>query len=408
MYKPTLIHDARVDIVAMHPLENTPERIKNDRELEKLIRRIVKLDQKEIKKEALILTEKDVNKIIGYMPFNDFNVKLDNLFAVYKYRAKASYAKYLFMSWLESFDRKDFNSLAVKNLLNDELFVEELKRVNLNKDIFLQWLTAESIPYFVGRFAYNSYKSEKGFEGSLEHFGVLRTSQLFLKCESLFYTYCLKQDYLKCGSSKLYEIVNRYDDYMFRVFLKNFVQLLDIGELCKYNELMPVIISHTSEYESSKQFNDFFQNENPAYVEKFIDWLHSYLTIRIFGNDERGRFWSKFKFVSAPRRMRSNDAIVMKMNQYIAIEFIGTGKKAHEALGPIYFYSNDYYKSDISKWVETATYNNNQLRQILYNDWLPGDTDYKLRVTHHGDWEGNVETNYLQKYGMTNRLYPYR
>lgn len=409
MYKPTLIRQARVEVVTVHPLEHIPEKITIDKELEKLIKRVVKLNEKDVNKEALILTEEEIKKIIRYMPFNDFNVKLDNLFIIYKHRAKLSYAKFLFMAWLESFDNREFNEMAKKYLLNEKFFLKHLESTNLNKDIFLQWLTAENIPYFVGKFTYNSKGEELGITECLEYYGILKTSQLFLECESLFYTYCYKKDYLKCKCSYLYDIVSRYNYDLIKMFLRNFVLKVDVDQLMVYNELMPIITSYTGESEASSKFESFFEDENPLFIKRFTNWLNSYLIVRIFGNDPRGVFWSKFKFVSTPKRIRSNDAVVMKLNGYTAVEFIGTGNKANMALGPVYFYKNEYYKKHIIQWVETSLYDNPTTRTNLFGDWKE-DKDYrnKIRYEHHGDWQIRIENEVLKRFGMTKRLYPYR
>lgn len=412
MYKPKDIIEAEKKVSELHPLKNRiPPAPPVGDELEKLIMKLVSVPDRNLKMRAVSLSDEELRTVLWYLPHDFFKVNLDKLFQIISYRSTVDNMKFLFEEWQSSYTNRKFNQLAGKYLMNDGSdFVKVLNSSGLTMDEFAYWLKCDDVPFAVAEKSCTAqYSKYPTFEEKLKAFGILTGSDLFSKSENLFYIFCSKQDLLKVEVSHLYDLIGDYTDMQIHDFLCNLIRRFDITELRRFDRLLTIIQQRTGNV-NTNQFNDFFDGTDPKTVETYSNWLNSWLVIRIFGNDSRGRYWSQFIFKNAPKKYKQSLAVVMEFEGYVVLEFIKENASDPDGVGPVYIYREDYYRKNIEYRVKSYGIRNNSLRSFVLDDFRDFGDDQPMivyRKEHRGNWEAEITREIVNVRKMTKKFAPY-
>ena len=359
-FVPRKLIQAREDIAIQHPIEHEVASITPDDDLYRLITRLASLEKYQVKKNALALSNKEMQKVTAYLPFNHYKVNMANLFDIFIYRSNQELCELLYSQWQDSFSNKECNDFLVKLLGFDEKFIMLMRKMNLPENIFLKVIQSNNIPLFFGNMLKNSSGVKSTLADKVKYWGIRDDSRLFKMIQFLFYTFCTRDDYLMVPQATLLSVVKQYgsaDVRILKQFLINFLLELKLSELEKHTELAKYLETQTGKNRTDK-FNKFFDKVDPVLVEKYINWLNIQIINEVFGYDERSLFWKQYKFLHIDKYLNSN-SVVMEMKNYYATEFLGKG------MGPIYFYDKKTFDEKVRRWF---IYNNNSdLRSLLFN-----------------------------------------
>ena len=104
---PRRLIQAKEDIMIQHPLEQEVALATPNEDLFKLITRLASLEKYQVKKNALALSNKDIQRVTSYLPVNHYRVDMTNLFDIFMYRSTEELCELLFDRWQDSFGNKD-------------------------------------------------------------------------------------------------------------------------------------------------------------------------------------------------------------------------------------------------------------------------------------------------------------
>lgn len=377
---------SREDIAKKHVIDKDVEPIFEDEEVKKLVFRFAQMNPHKVKMYAETLSNTEIKQIVSYIPHNIYHVELNNLFKVYEQKASFDNAELLYKNWQDSYENEQCNEYLGEMIKRDECFQELLKEYKINVNQFSDVITnGEPISYFTSIILEEKAHNTIILDDLAVEYGIKQESRLFYQIKYLFFTFCNKEEYLNKDKEELLGIVKKYANSSKKdlfAFVKNFLSELSLRELEKYEDLARYLITRIGD-KGTQSFEAFF-NDDPI-VSKYVNWINIILLNDIFGNDERSNFWKQFKFDNITRYRRSN-CVVLSMNGYSAIEFLGKG------MGPAYFCHNDIYKEKIKKYVALdgfTTLKSDLLSAFKRNqDQVCSDGKPAIiRHEHRGDWE---------------------
>ncbi len=384
---PRRLIQTKEDIAIQHPLEKEVALATPNEDLFKLITRLASLEKYQVKKNALALSNKDIQRVTSYLPVNHYRVDMTNLFDIFMYRSTEELCELLFDRWQDSFGNKDCNEFLKKLLKYDEKFIMLMRKNNLQEETFVKMLDSKNIPLFFGTMLKSTLGIRSTLAEKVKYWGIRDDSRLFKMIQFLFYTFCTRDDYLLVPQPTLLAVVRQYgttDVKILKQFLVNFLHELKLSELEKHSDLAKYLETQTGKNRTGK-FDRFFLGVDEKLVEKYINWLNIQIINEVFGYDERSMFWKQYKFLHIDKYKNSN-SVVMEMKNYYATEFLG------KAMGPIYFYDKKVFDERVRQWF--VHYNNADLRSWLYNHQElcadrevhkkpNGDEYYWRRVVHN-------------------------
>lgn len=369
-FVPKHLIESKNEIIAKHSNIGQTRNVQNNYDFMKLVKYLADIDKEKIYGEALILTNKEMKMIAGYLPHNFYKVRLENLFQIFLLRTNLQLNKILFYEWQNSFDIPEFNAFLQILLRESGSFKEIIEGCHLTEQKFSAFLRQENIPIAYGKeiMSLESLKSQT-FKDRLKYIGIRSTSRLSKECEFIFFVFCGKNDYLEIGDKELVSVIDKYNDKLKKQFLLNFLEKLSMEELNKFQRLAEYFLKLTGE-NHSERFYHFFTEFNSILVRKYIDWTNTYKIHKIFKNDERSVFWEKYHHELVVNYTFS-DSVVMEFENYIAVEFLG------KAMGPLYVYKKEYFDKYIRNSFAHNLFDNSTLRSYLLNE-----TEYVKNAMH--------------------------
>ena len=360
-YIPSKLIKAKQEIVEQHANIGEPKILEPNLEIMRLILRLTKLDEKSVYSESLVLTKKELEIIAGYIPHNFYDVKLDNLFQILQIRNSLKLCNILLYEWQNSYDNQECNDFLKLLIKKNEYIGKIISGWNLTACQFIKFLDSENIPVAYGRTAVLLNDTcYTNLNERLEYLGIRSNSKLSNMCNFLFFTFCSRQDYLLIGENELLSFVNKYDENTLKVFLNNFLNKLSLQELKNFKRIAEYFLHLTGENRSEK-FNNYFLPFDEVIIRKYVDWINIYKINKIFGTDERSRFWEKYHHELVTNFIYSN-SVVMEFENFVAVEFLG------QAMGPAYIYRKNYYNVAVRDSFEKRLYDNAGLRSHLLHN----------------------------------------
>lgn len=389
-FVPKRLIQSREDISIIHANKRTPVAIQPNDELMKLIKRLASLELYQVRKNAFALSNEEAMKVAGYLPHNYYDVEMQNLFLVFRYRSNKEMCYILYNEWQDSYTDTSCNKYMRELLNYDENFIMMIRNNHLKESDFFEFLENSDIAYRLGRETYNHQFREGATLGDkLNYFGIRNNSRLYRNCAFLFFTYCEREDYLAVSKSELLTFIKKYGPGQLKSFLNNFLIRLELKDLQEFSEIAKYLISQTGEKNTDK-FNTFFADFQSDLVAKYINWINIYKVYQYFGNDIRSNFWKRYRFDNITYYNYSN-AVVMEFKNYYAVEFLGHN------MGPIYIYEKEIFNQSVRRWFSVL--NNSDLRSALFNN----SQLYFYRKPHQGRWQYEVNS-VLLRYNITERL----
>lgn len=265
-----------------------------------------------------------------------------------------------------------------------------LARYDFEEKSIIEIIESENVAINMGKECIKrKFVDDDSFAMKMSSLGINTKSRLFIDTEFLFYTFCLKNDYLHANQCALLESVKKYKIDILKEFIKNFLEQLTLSELEHFENLAKYFVSYLGETYGKKS-HKFFSEMSPQIEKKYCDWINRCKIIQYFGNDERSRFWKQYQFEKVEHCSKS-ESVIMKFKEYYAIEFLG------ETMGPIYIYGCDTFEREIYKWFNW--YYCSELKNVLYhNSFL-----YIYRKEHRGYWQHDVNL-YLTNKGIITKI----
>lgn len=368
-----------------------------DDELEYLIKSLVKLDEADLAIETYVLSDMEVYRIAGYLPYNYFDVDMKNLFRIFLARSERGLCKVLYDQWQNSYSNEECNDFLHILMKNDENFskyieekhlgLEQLDNILQNQDIVFGFGT-EVLKY--------PFSERKTLKEKFDFFGIHEDSKLYRNCENVFYTFCRKEDYLEANKMELLNIIKKYEVRnrpLLKAFLINFLSKLKLKQLARFRDLARYFNALAGDARNPKAEYKFLFSDMPEdLIEKYINWINRCKIEEYFGSDERSEFWKQYRFINVQRFAKSN-AVIMEFPKYTAVEFLG------QRMGPIYFYSKEYFEKILEG--QFMLLENNPMRQYLLHQTHYENED---RIEHRGYWQENVD-DYIIRHHVTRKVF---
>jgi len=336
------------EVKKLHTHEYHGEKVISDKDpaLEKLIKRIVSLKQSELRREAILLEEREQLMVTQYIPHNYFDVDMENVYSIFKYFISDMLSEVLFKEWLDSYDVAECNKFISDLCLEEETFSDCCRKLGLNQQLYIRFLQADDVPSEVCKYLKEVNDNSKTFAEKLNDIGIEENTALFNICEFAYYMFCSKYDYLCINVFDLKAVVIRYVNSKknLKQFIENFMTCLSLDELDKYHQLVPAILPTTGKIDSN-QFRTFCAGYDVEVIRKLRKWIQNARIITLLGT-ERGYFWSKYDFISVIDKYVENaEMIVMEAEKYVVIEFINEGFA--------YFFEKEQFMKEEIKKIHT-------------------------------------------------------
>ena len=389
LFVPKRLKEEQQQIKLDHPYVDGRKHVKmyENKELRKLIEKLVKMVPQKLKKEAYALSDSQLAAVAAYIPSNAFSVKRDNLHQILYYRSDKWFWDIYLDAWQNYYFETECNDYLCKNVLHDDALQEALTGRHFNAAAFTGILKKDNIPISLGRYMYSNEFPIKGMISErLNYIGVRKDTRLYNKCEALYYIFCGHDDYCNAEKERILTAVKNYDDEEMLAFMKNFLGILSLVELDEFRKLglyFQQAIGDQTNYRFQK-----LSGLPDDLKQKYLDWLNRLWIDTYFGNDERSVFWREYHFKTIRKNSFSN-SLTMEFNNHYVVEFLG------ERNGPLYIYDKVFFDKEIRRWTERET--NQDLRQtLLYKDRT-------FRQVHGKGWQWKVR-EFVRRYNIAERI----
>lgn len=393
-YSPVKLEEASRIIAKTHTFSVQPSNVDiSDNEVEKVVRKIIALDETRVQSYANTLTNREVFLLAWYIPENRLHVNLKRLIEVFDLRATAEAFRAFFHAWQNEFWNSECNIGICNKFSKNSCFQTVIKEVHLDQGK-LQLILADKIGVpdgfnvLVGK---NKFSPNLAFKEKLKYFGVYSDTKLYSECVRRFYLTCKHDDYKFAGMEALIGAYRSYNDQEKKLLLINILKEMDWNELPEFSKLFNEYKDITGNKHREK-IAVYFEDVDQEIAQKFTDWYNMNNILRFFGMDERSLFWKNFRFEDVERFVVSR-SIVMTFPEHVAVEFLG------QAMGPIYVYQREIFDKYIKNLFSMKE--NAELRQMLYHD-----RRYKYRKEHRGYWQRDM-ASWLLHNNVTTRIGTY-
>lgn len=353
-------------------------------ETEVLVKRLAKTSDDMLKATALSLSDREVDILAGYLPYNHYRLNLIKLCHILKYRMTDRACRTLFSQWQESFNNRDCNAFLKALAKSSRAFKRLLERNRIPEVVFIRILEGQNIPLgFDEQLIGKRFLNGTDFANRLRYYGIIENSYLDIECKRSLMAFCGRSDYLECSEENILYIIRGYDIYMLRNFVMNFLSKMDLWELQTYPEIAEYLRS-VIEGRRADGLREFFENTEPAIAEKYLNWINIHKINMYFGNDERSCFWRQYKFVNVIKFHASN-VVIMEFEKYVVIEFLDIENSMLCICDKHSF--RQYFYLRLNSMSETELY-----RYVLANR-----EKIEYLRNHTGRWESNVNSTINKK-----------
>lgn len=384
-FRPMELMSTRNIIIEKHKkMTSLTEEVIDFGRQKKLLDKIIKMSTDQIKRYALTLTDNDVKLICYYIMENQYNLDLQNISEVIIARLDDSNSELLFEQW-QRFYHGNSSKYFFEKLLQGNQYLK-IENLNITSEMQKKWFVSSNIPIAVIETC--RLRHDDNIKKSLEYYHINSASELSWKCQILYFTGCDRNEYLKVLEIDLYNIIIEFTYDEFQLFLVNFVNQLELEDLEKYFKIAEIAIRYTG-MNHEPRYKEYFRTISNEIEEKYHAWINYYELFKIFGNDNRSRFWKQYA-VNAQcnfKYYKTIDLLFLKFKDYVFTEFKGGG--------PIYLFEKNEFDLIIEKKLIRFT-KNNELRSWLFGSYNASESGFLDRIAHNSGWEYKVR-NHIRK-----------
>lgn len=377
IYVPNKLIYAKDGVLLNHKKSNEVTIDMKDEDLKRLIYRLVKLKESSLEREAYMLTDTEIRMVAAYIPGNCLEVKLNNLFEIFKYRANAELLGIIYDKWQDYYTNTESNTF-IANWITDNKDMFAAVADEKIKEKYIEILKANNVVNDFAQYIKDKRRTQiKSLDEILEPWEFRKAGRLYYKLKYLFYTYCSKSDYLEVSEEELLHFAKQYAQSAntdFKKFLINFVSEMRLSDLSKFSKLGKYMSSIT-EVPGTKTFDEFMLSIPQAVITRYVDWINRITIDEVFGYDERSMFWRNYR-IKAVKKYSNSNSVAIDFGDYYVVEFLG------RAMGAMYFYGKEAFEKKVSGWMKYR--NNNDLRKKLNEN-----EDLWLRKEMHSKPFGN-------------------
>ena len=276
MYIPHRLIAAKDDIIFSHKKikENKEKAFHED--LHAFVRRISLLDKERVKVHTITMTNREVERIAAYIPYNQYKVDMRNLFDIFKMRINLRLCEILFDSWLDSYDNAKCNAFMRDELMEMEEFSMVVLDHNFTENEFRDLLASDDIISYMGDLISHEFdKGNYSLRKRVGHWKIRDDCKLYANLSDIFYTFCSEDDYLGESEDRLLRVAKRYvllDNGLINRFIVNLMKNMSLEELENLKRLANYLIKQTGDT-SENRFRVFFEGIDDELVEKYEKWL---------------------------------------------------------------------------------------------------------------------------------------
>ena len=380
---PKQLISAKEEVVLKH--KKAPEAVFESlsNEDEALINKLSALKKWMLKANALALNEKQLVAVAGYIPYNYLSVPMSNLFEVMRLRSDESSCKALFEQWQEAFDNQECNDFLKVFAATNAAFKDVLESNHLTVSLFLKVIGNDNIPLALVEHLNSADEPEEDdFYEKLKYYGVKPNSWLEIECMRTMMIFCSRAEYLDCSDQNILDIIKSYDGHMLKMFLGNFVMLLSLRELQTYPKVAGYLSSYIG-YNNSETYTEFFKETDSGIIGKYNDWMNVYKLNLYFDQDERSRFWKKYKILSVVKHSVSN-CVVIEFPEYAAVEML-------DRRDPSYVFKKDAFNKIVYPKLDVT--NGDDMRKVL----KANKEECAEFQEKRGQWQAKLSANLIKK-----------
>lgn len=348
--------------------------------LDELVNEISEMGVSSLEDYAMMLKDYDVNYLAYHLPKEKNIIINTKILKILEFRLSEDVFNVYFISWQKYYNFLS-NNLGTKNLfilsdkatdrtsyLPDKVYNSELRNKLLMNPA--DELLSECVLEVSDR--NNSDVSE-----ILSVFFLISTSSVLgINILKRIYLFCSEKHLLKTPDPELCNISNSFilDDK--RRFFINFVTKVNPSHYRDYLKLAD--LARTFFNNSAYKLEDL---ETPVRI-KFQMWFSLLDIDKIFGEDERGRFWKARAIENNAIKVERKglfDMVIMYFEKFVATEFL------IKADGPIYIVSNEEFYSN-TKYIISRASSKADVKSRLYHQYMSTNS----RIQHIGDWRNNA------------------
>ena len=355
--------------------------------LEALVSEISRIGISSLENYAMMLKDYDVNYLAYHLPKEENIIINSKIMKIIMFRLSEEVFNVYFTSWQKHYNYLS-NNLGTKNLFT--LSDKDVDRTSFlperiyNSELRSKMLLNPIDEIFSGYVSQASDRMDSEVSEILSVIFLINPSSVLgINILKKIYLFCSEKHLLKTSDLELCNIANSYMlDEKIKFFI-NFVTKVNSSNYRNYLKLADV--ARTFFNNSVYKLDNF---ETPVKIE-FHMWFSLLDIDKIFGEDDRGRFWKARAIENNAIRVEKKslfDMVVMYFEKFVTTEFL------NKSDGPIYIVSNEEFYAKLKSIINRAS-SKADLKSRLYNQYKYTNS----RIQHKGDWRNNarIMINYL-------------
>jgi hypothetical protein len=328
-----------------------------------LLMNIVSMKENKLKSFAQKISRDNLNMLASYMPYNDYNVNMDNIMTILDVRFRKEYLDASYRAYQETLGNSDYNQWMYSKL-SDNLEYSVRERVK-GKTLRTIFRNDDAITYLVSQARNENYV----FEDLRKIYAIRKSSKMAVELIQQLLIDATREQYLSMTSEELIQQTASFTNEDMGRLLDNYLEKLDL------NVFHEIFLNNIHKiYEAPKHSkSSMWHYVDDNQKMKFIKWLSLKQISEIFGNDERTVFWKKYlNNVKASYMNADMKRLALDFGQFVIIEFQKVGNAT-------YIYAErDYYKE----------FNNYFHRKDKHSTDMLKDQNLSVsRLTHNGNWQ---------------------
>lgn len=387
--------------------DNNAKKI-DEKDIKKLIISAVNMNEKKIHLYANMLSDEDLDIIASYVSENVFNVNLNNLFDILRYKMNKHLFIIFYKGWLNNYTDPDLCKFLSECCDNNNVKTKEFIDKVLPCSIVQEWLKSDEIVESACVTAI-SYMREKStsLDQAKENLSIY-PSVLSQEISQVYYCICSEKEYLMCGDDSIVSGTVGYSENIYHTFILNFLNNVTKKNISSFPSTCEKIVKslddpHICSINYKKVFSEENNEKYPRAEDTYIFCYNAHQIDSIFGDQERGQFWKKqnynynFKYCQP---YKEHQIVVMYFDDYIILESFEYEDKVKQMLSPnsgaCYFFSVEYFDRNIRYYF--GIYTKQEVKSRLYRKHVDVEPNFPCnnRHIHSAGWQYDFE-NALKK-----------
>lgn len=362
----------------------TSRRMMSRDNLRELIENIVNHDSADLDFFKLVLKKYQIEAIAKYIQKNAYGVDISNLLKLIVIMNDFKYFDIIYKNWQKEIDIpfKDENIIMLTEYYGSE--IDKMYHILPNQLKF--WMCNKDVADSMGKTLFDNCNSKSDFELIAKKAHIDKNTMLYNCIEQNFYCYCSERAFTDTGDIELcYLIEKLVNEKAYRI-IYHFLDVVSPNHYDKFERLATHAKDLIGEINSLK-YDATVGKQSEHIRESYKALLNMYWMLRLFGQDDRSKFWKRYISDFTVQYYSNHDMLLMDFGMHYITEF--------KTVGVIYIFEKDYFKNIYLRNISTE-------RTNLLKSKMRSDDKHIFMQEHRGNWQRKVMIA-INKYNVTTR-----